>query len=237
MTRRHRSMGVLGALAIATAIVACADSAGPGRDASDASQLVGTNGRGDTTKQQGDSAQKPDTTRPRPDTGQKPDSGRPKPDTGRPPVDTGRPPVDTGRPPVDTGRPPVDTGRPPVDTSRPPVDTTHDASIRGDVYGVDSTARPVAIGPLRGVQVTLFQTVREPSSNGDGRVRVDSIMTVRTGELGRFEFTKLLAGNYLLRAVPPAGSGYPTVEQTVTAWSERSLVLRAPIRIYLHKGP
>ncbi len=83
MRLRHRSLGALGALAIATAIVACADSAGPKASGTDAAQLVGTNGRNDSTKPKGDSGQKPDTTRPKPDTGQKPDSGRPKPDTGR----------------------------------------------------------------------------------------------------------------------------------------------------------
>lgn len=229
MNLRHRSIGALGALAIATVIVACADSAGPKSGGSDAAQLVGSNGRGDTTRPKGDSGQKPDTSRPKPDTGQRPDTGQ-KPDSGRQKPDTGRVPGDTGKVPVDTGRPPVDSGR-------PPVDTTHDASIRGDVFFVDSTAKPVAFGPLRGVLVTLLHPVLVPSSNGDGKVRVDSVMTVRTGELGKFEFDKLLAGNYILRAVPPAGSGYPTVEQPVTAWSERSLVLLAPLRIYLHKGP
>ncbi len=118
------------------------------------------------------------------------------------------------------------------------MDTTHDASLRGDVYGVDSTAKPVAIGPLRGVIVTLFHPVYVAATRGDsGGMILDSLMTVRTGELGRFEFTKLLAGSYVLRATPPAGSGYPTVQQTVTAWSAGSLVLLPPLRIYLHKGP
>ena len=103
---------------------------------------------------------------------------------------------------------------------------------------MDSTAKPVAIGPLRGVAVTLFHPVFVPGNGGDsGSVRLDSVMTVRTGELGRFQFTGLLAGSYVLRALPPAGSGYPTVQLSATAWSAGSLVLLPPFRIYLHKGP
>jgi len=211
--KQSRPMLVLASMATMVAVVACGDMAGPEREAA----LRGV-----------DATSRSDTARP-----PRPDTGRPtRPDTGKPtPPDTGKPtPPDTGRPtPPDTGKPtPPDTGKPtPPDTGRPtPPDTISDAYLRGTVLGVDSTGASVTIEPLANVVVTLFQRT------GTGR---DSLAADRTGPRGAFEFTRLRPGAYILRAVPPPGSGYPSATVSVTAYSERSLVLQAPLVIYLHK--
>jgi hypothetical protein len=102
------------------------------------------------------------------------------------------------------------------------------------VYGVDSTRVPAVVAPLGDVVVTIFRPVTRPGRDSSD-VRYDSVGVERTGALGRFAFPGLLPGTYVLRAVPPAGSGYPAARVTVTAYSVRSLALTVPVRIYLHK--
>lgn len=152
--------------------------------------------------------------------------------------DTGATNPDTVTHP-DTGTRPDTTAGP--DTTAVPGDTLPDAIIDGTVIGIDSTTTTgfVELGPIPGVTITAFRWLGVDSSGGGARPLQDSVaFTVSAGD-GTFHFEGLRSGLYVLRAVPPNGSGYLAGEIGTTAHSIRSLpvVFLAPLKFYLHKEP
>jgi hypothetical protein len=151
--------------------------------------------------------------------------------------DTTSPP-DTSTPP-DTTTPP-DTA--PPDTTPPdttPTDTTPDAAIDGVMIGIDSTVTPFAeLGPIKDVSITLYRVryAVDSSSTDSLTARYDSVDHARSNSSGKFAFHKLVPAVYLMRARPPANSGYRDGEIGVRAYSKRSLALPVTIKFYLHKN-
>lgn len=229
-----RSTATLAIIAALTAVIACSDRASTAPEGS-----LSKNGTSiDTTT-------KPDTTRQHPDTGgTHPDTGGTHPDTGATHPDTGGTHPDTGGTHPDTGSTHPDTGRghsPDTTGTYGPDTTQTDAFLKGTVVGVDSSAgggSTITARPLANVTVTVFKraTQNYASTNPPQIVHGDSIASMKTRSDGTFTFEKLRGGYYILRAVPDANSGWPTVDgYPATAWPQSSLVLTAPIIIYLHK--
>jgi hypothetical protein len=159
------------------------------------------------------------------DSGTKPDSGT-RPDTASKPDTSTRP---------DTSTKP-DTGTRPDTTF--PGDTTTDARITGTMIGIDSTVTPfVELGPIANVKITLFSVryVNDSSGTDTLTVRLDSVGVTTSNAVGKFEFRRLQRGVYLMRAVPPAGSGYRPGEIGASAYSPRDFVQITPIKFYLHR--
>lgn len=124
------------------------------------------------------------------------------------------------------------------DTTAVPGDTIPEAVIRGTMIGIDSTKTPfVELGSIPGVRITAFRWLGVDSSAGGGQPLRDSVaFTVSAGD-GTFHFTGLRSGVYILRAVPPNGSGYQPAEIATTVGSISSVVRPYPLRFYLHKLP
>ncbi len=153
-------------------------------------------------------------------TGTGPDTGGTNPDTVTHP---------------DTTRPDTSAG---PDTTAVPGDTLPDAVINGTVIGIDSTTTPfVELGAIPGVKITAFRWLGVDSSGGGARPLQDSVAFTVSGGDGTFHFEGLRSGLYVLRAVPPNGSGYLPAEIGTRAHSIRSLpvVLSVPLKFYLHK--
>jgi hypothetical protein len=143
---------------------------------------------------------------------------------------------DTGTASPDTTTHPDTSAGP--DTTAVPGDTLPDAIITGTMIGIDSTTTPfVELGAIPGVRITAFRWLGVDSSAGAVRTLRDSVaFTVSAGD-GTFGFEGLRSGIYILRAVPPNGSGYLPAEIGTRAHSIRSLpvVLSVPLKFYLHK--
>lgn len=219
-----RPAGTLVLIVALTALVACGDRAA-------------TSPEGDVLQKQGALEPRPgDTSKTKPDTGEsKPDTGSTNPDTGTTDPDSGGTRPDTAggtRPDTAGGE------RPDTSVTVGPDTTQDDAFIRGTIVGVDSTAATPTPKPVKDVVVTAFRRVLNQTSGSrdSGSVRYDSVAAIETNGAGAFDFKGLRGGYYQLRAVPPAGSGWPTVrDYPAVAWSIRDLVLVSPVVIYLHK--
>ena len=218
-----RPAGALALVVMLTALVACGD-----RAATSPEQLAKDHGAIDT-KGADSSKTKSDSAAPKADTGgTKPDTGGTKPDTGATDPDTAG------------GTDPDTAGgeRPDTSVTVGPDTTRDDAFIRGTVVGVDSSAALPTPKGVKGVVVTAFRRVvnQTSGSRDSGTVSYDSVAAMETNGAGAFDFKGLRGGYYQLRAVPPAGSGWPTVTgYPAVAWSIRDLVLTHPLVIYLHK--
>lgn len=215
-----RPPGALALVVMLTALVACGD-----RAATPPEQRAQGHGKIDT-KGTDTSKTKSDTAAPKADTGgTKPDTGTTDPDS-------------VGG--TDSGTDPDTAGgeRPDTSVTVGPDTTRDDALIRGTVVGIDSSAGSPTPKAVKDVVVTAFRRVviQASGSRDSGTVSHDSVAATRTDGAGRFDFTGLRGGNFQLRAVPPAGSGWLTVTgYPVVAWSIRDLVLIDPPVIYLHK--
>jgi hypothetical protein len=222
MTRASVSLATI---VVLTAAIACSDRSSTGPAATLAKKGVST-----------DSSTKPDTASQKPDTTSHPDTGVTHPDTGGMKPDTGATNPDSGNTKPDTT-----SGHGPDTTVTTGPDTTRtDAYLRGTVVGVDSSAGPnVRPKPMANVVVTVFKRVLQnvgSTNSASPYVHGDSVAAVKTLSDGSFDFENLRAGYYILRADPGANSGWPVVDgYPATAWSITSLVLTAPITIYLHK--
>lgn len=229
MTRAGRARSTLTGLLLAIVAVACSDMVGA--TSSDPPTNAITT-RGDTSN-----TSNPDTV---PDDSipddSIPDDSIPDdsiPDDSIPgdsvPPDTTTPP-DTSTPP-DTTTPP-DTSTPPT----PPDTGQQNAQIQGTMIGIDSTRNPfVELGPIKNVKVTLFR-VRYVRNPGDTlRIVFDSVDTKASNAQGKFHFTHLYRGVYLMKATPEAGSPWWPGQMGTNAYGANDLVLLTPLKFYLHK--
>jgi hypothetical protein len=106
------------------------------------------------------------------------------------------------------------------------------------MIGIDSTVTPFAeLGPIKDVSITLYRVRYVVDSSGTDSLtaRYDSVDHASSNSTGKFAFRKLVPAVYVMRAKPPAGSGYLDGEMGVRAYSKRSLALPVTIKFYLHK--
>lgn len=205
---------VLSAVVALSVAAACRDSNSTAPDADDSAQpatrgsATGAATRSDTARAQSDTARaRPDTARTRPDT------VRPRSDTARARPDTGRTRPDT------SGRPPVDTLPPGNGTLVGTVFVTTSYIIpAGDSAG----QRGVRLERRGGVTVKLLRPATRDSTRG--AVDEREVASVVSDSAGRFATPPNPDGSYVLRAVPPAGSGLRAVDLFVHLVRGRSTV-------------
>lgn len=216
MSPAGNAVKVLAMLALAVTAVACGDLLGTSHDRNGAVTELGA--KGDTGKgTRRDTSTKPDTSTKR-------DTGTTRDTTKR-----------------DTTK--RDTTTKPDSGTRPDTgvygDTATDARITGTVIGIDSTVTPfIELGPIAKVRLTLFSVryVVDSSRTDSLRAAYDSVAVTTSSDSGTFEFRNLTRGIYLLRALPPAASGYRPGEIGTSAWSPRDFVPPRLLRFYLHKN-